>query len=983
LASSDRPPLLYTIPAWRPFADDLAAGLLARFPDQMDLARVLVLLPSRRAGRALTDAFVRLSDGKALLLPRMAPAGDIDVDEALGSFAEGLEGPAAIVPEMPDLARRIALAKLLSRGRGLPSAEALVLAGQLAVALDTLEIEGKTASDVSGAVPDAILQDHWQVNAQLLDTLMAGWPEVLAGRGRMDAAARRNRLLALLAERWNSRPPPHPIVLAGFASAPPAVARLAHVVARLPKGMLVLPGLDTDIDAQTWEMIGEGIETHPQFGLARLLAVAGLSPQEAEPWPMAIGVGGSSPARGALVARAMTPATLSGARTEPAGVDAIAGLRMVEAASPAEEALVIAIALRQIVERPGRTAALVTPDRALARRVTVQLKRFGIDIDDTAGVPLGDTLPGSLLIALATAAGERFAPVPLLALLQHPLVRAGDARLPWLNAVRSLDLLALRGLRPAPGLSGVSRRLSRGRHAEKGRGDDGRADDGRAKDLLGWWDNEVRPMLAPLEPVPRDAWSLLEALRVIAEALAGPSLWVGDAGIALGQCLEALAGSEADLAALPVGGDDAVALVGGLMAGATVRPRWRRHPQLAIWGPLEARLQAADLLIMGGLNEGVWPGRPAPDPFLAPAIRRALGLPGLARRTGMQAHDFAMGLGAPEVLLTRSAREGGAPSVPSRFWQRLEAAAGQRPDSGVLAPSAKALLAVARQLRRAEADVRIERPAPQPPARERPRSLSVTEVSGLKADPFAFYARHMLKLKPLHPRDAEPTGGDRGQVVHKILERWLKGERERIPLDALVDEELVKLGDRPELVALWRPRVLRMVDFVLGQLGRDQGWTPEGIEVAGSLDCRGVTLKGRADRIDRSPEGLRIVDYKTGGLPSAQDVRGLWQTQLALLAHMAEAGALQDIAPGNVVALDYIKLSGGRDPGAMQPALGKKAGPDDIAEHKVQAVVDFEELIGGYLLGDRPFQAKASMVHGRRFQDYDLLARVAEWLGRS
>ncbi|MBS3961867.1 MAG: double-strand break repair protein AddB [Sandarakinorhabdus sp.] len=978
MAGSERRSPLYTIPAWRPFVDDLAAGLLARFPDQMDLAHVLLVLPSRRAARALTDAFVRLSDGKALLLPRMAPAGDLDADEALGSFAGGLEEPAEVAPEMPALARRIALAKLLARGRGLQSAEALMLAGELAVALDMLEIEGKTAADIAGAVPQAILQEHWQLNARLLDTLMVGWPEVLAVRGRMDGAARRNRLLALLAQRWASQPPPHPVVLAGFASAPPAVARLARVVARLPQGMLVLPGLDTAIDAGTWAMIDEGIETHPQFAMARLLAVAGLAPGQAEPWPEAAAVGGSSPARAALVARAMTPAMLSGARIEPAAADAISGLRMVEAASPVEEALVIAITLRQVVERPGRTAALVTPDRTLARRVTVQLERFGIDIDDSAGEPLADTLPGSLLIALVVAAGECFAPVPLLALLQHPLVRAGDARLAWLNAVRQLDLLALRGPRPAPGLAGVSRRLARDRRA-----DNGSNGSGRTAALLVWWDTEVRPLLTPLDPLPKDGRAMVDAVCSVAESLAGPGLWAGDAGSAMAKFLEALSMSDADLAELPVGGDNAAALLGGLLEGETVRPRWRRHPQVAIWGPLEARLQTADLLIMGGLNEGVWPGRPAPDPFLAPAIRRTLGLPGLARRTGMQAHDFAMGLGAPEVLLTRSSREGGAPSVPSRFWQRLEAAAGCRPDSGLLAPSAGALLKAARGLCRSDTDVRFERPRPQPPASERPRSLSVTEVPVLKADPFAFYARHMLQLKPLDPRDAEPTGGDRGQVVHKVLERWLRGERESMSLDALVDEELARLGDRPELVTLWRPRVLRMVDFVLEQLNEDADWIPEGIECAGTLDCQGVTLKGRADRIDRSPSGLRIVDYKTGSLPSVQDVRGLWQTQLALLAKMAQAGAFRGVQPADVVALDYLRLSGGREPGQMRPALGKRASADELAEHMDEAFADFQQLVGGYLLGDRPFLAKASMVHGRRFGDYDLLARVAEWLGRA
>ena len=944
----------------------------------MQLARVLVLLPSRRAERALTEAFVRLSDGKALLLPRMAPAGDIDADEALGSFADSLDGVADIAPEMPARARRLALAKLLARGRGLPGAEALVLAGQLAIALDTLEIEGKTTLDVREAVPAAMLEEHWRVNAELLDALLHGWPDVLAARGRMDGAARRNRLLALLADRWSRTPPDHPVVLAGFASAPPAVARLARVVARLPRAMLVLPGLDSAIDADTWALIGGGIETHPQFGMARLLAIAGLSPQEADIWPAAPGVEGSSPARGQLVARAMIPATLSGARAEPASAAALSGLRMVEAASPAEEALAIAIALRQVVERPGRSAALVTPDRSLARRVTVQLKRFGIDIDDSAGVALGDTLPGSLLIAIATAAGERFAPVPLLALLQHPLVRAGERRLPWLNAVRALDLLALRGLRPAPGLDGIARRLKTARPADKA----------RASVVHDWWAAEVVPTLAALQPVASDGWALVQTIRTVAEALAGPAIWSGDSGRALAQFLDGLGECEADLSALPVGADDAAAVLSALMRGETVRPRWRRHPQLAIWGPLEARLQSADLLIMGGLNEGVWPGTPAPDPFLAPAIRRALGLPGLARRTGMQAHDFAMGLGVPEVLLTRSARESGAPSVPSRFWQRLEASAGSRPDSGDLAPSGAALLQAARSLCRS-AHVRFDRPAPSPPAADRPRKLSVTEVSGLKADPFAFYARHMLKLKPLDPRDAEPTGGDRGTVVHRIMERWLNGDQARMPLDALVDEEMAKLGDRPELAALWRPRVMRMANFVLQTLASEADWTPFAIERRGALERFGVTLTGQADRIDRSRSSdgpcarLRIVDYKTGALPSVKDVAGLWQTQLALLAFLAEEGGFPDVPQGDVVKLDYMHLSGGSKPGSVRPGLGQKATLQELADHKDKAVADYRDLVGRYLLGDSPFTAKQNMVHGRRYQDYDLLARVAEWLGRA
>jgi ATP-dependent helicase/nuclease subunit B len=976
LAPSHRRGQLFSIPPWRPFADDLAAGLLARHPEPMALARVLLLLPTRRAIRALTDAFVRESDGKALLLPRMVPAGDIEADEIEGwegsPFLAGLEGPAELLPPVAPQARRLALAKILARARGLSAAEALALGSQLGLALDTLEIEGRCAADLADAVPAGGVQDHWAANAQVLQAVMTHWPALLEERGLVDAARRRNLQLMGLAERWAAQPPPFPVILAGFASAPPAVARLARTVARLPQGLVVMPGLDLDMPADSWALIrgadGEaGLETHPQHGMARLLDAADLSPLEADAWPAQSARIGSSPERATLVSRALLPPELTGTQAASPAPAALEGLRMVEAANPAEEALLVALALRQVVERPGLTAALVTPDRALAARVAVQLQRFGISIDDSAGVPLKRTLPGSLLVALAAAAGEGFAPVPLLTLLQHPLVQGGDARLPWLNQVRALDLHALRRIRPAPGLAGVARRLATARRAPD--------------DLKDWWADAVTPQLAPLEPLPRTAEALLDRLRAVALSLAGEALWTGEAGRALVRLFEALETCRADLAELPVSPDDAATFVDGLLGDETVRPRAQRHPQLAIWGPLEARLQTADLVVMAGLNEGSWPGMPTPDPFLAPVIRRTLGLPGLARRTGLQAHDFASGLGAPEVLLTRAVREGSAPSVASRFWQRLRAAAGGLPDSGTLSPPAKALLAVARSLDRA-ADVRFDRPEPCPPANVRPRELSVTEVATLKADPFAFYARRILGLKPLDPRDAEPTAGDRGQAVHKVLERVLEEQlSEPQSIARLIDAELAKLGDRPELVALWRPRVQRMIDWALEQIDADANWTPSKWEEDGTLQWQGVTLKGRVDRIDSNGRALRVIDYKTGKPPDPKDVKALYQTQLALLAVMAARGEF-GLAPGSTAErLDYLKLSGGRDPGQTKPALGK-ATTEEIASHVADALTDYQQLVAAYLLGDAPFRAKQHMVYGRRFRDFDQLARVAEWLGR-
>lgn len=951
---------LYTIPLWRPFAHDLAAGLLARFPDPLDLARVMVVVPSRRAVRTLTEAFVALADGQALLLPRMAPAGDMDADEALGAFVDALDGPPELLAEAPPLARRLILARILGNARKLTATEALALADQLGAALDTLQIEGRHMAEIDGSVPPESA-DHWEQNRLILQQLEGAWPDILAARGWMDAAARRNRLLHLLARRWGQVAPPFPVVMAGFASAPPAVAELAGVVARLPAGMLVLPGLDLGLAAASRDAVAG--ETHPQFGMLRLLQTARLSAGEAVEWPWQAPVAASTPQRADLARTIMLPAGTDAGPLAPIPASALAGIRMVETAGTAEEALLIAIAMRQIVDHPGRRAALVTPDRMLAKRVQVQLRRFGIEVDDSAGLPLDKSPPGSLLVQLAAAAAEQFAPVALLGLLLHPLVRAGEGRLAWLNRVRQLDRLALRGLRPRAGLAGITERLA-----------------DAPPDLHSWWAEEAAPLLLPLETLPRDANALFRLLCAVAEQLACTNLWSGEAGKALGALAERLDLHSEDLAGLTIEPAEAATFTASLIGQETVRPRWGKHPQLAIWGPLEARLQHADLIVLGGLNEGNWPGGMAADTFLPPAIRRTLGLPGLERRTGLQAHDFVAALGAPELLITRAARQDGAPQVASRFWQRMVAVCGVTPDHDGLIASGAALVAAARGLMQQREVIRIAQPQPAPPAAARPRRISITEVAMLKADPFSFYARHMLKLAPLDPRDAEPTGGERGQIVHNILEKWFNNQRQDI--DTLINSHLLDLGDRPEIAALWRPRVRRMVDFAIDNFD-PAAWQFVQAEASGAVDVRGVRLKGRADRVDCDTEGrLRIVDYKTGALPKVRDVQACWETQLALLGGLAARGCLQGVSPAPVASLQYLHLGGGTTSGATREALGNSATTEGIASHLHAAWDDMEELVAGYLLGERPFVAKLQLVRGRRWRDYDLLARVAEWLGR-
>ena len=450
---------VYTIPSHRSFADALAAGLIARFGrDPLELARGRVLVPNNRAVRALTDAFVRAS-GTGLLLPRMIPVGDPEIDERIGGALEALDSDPA-PPAVDATERLLSLASIV----GAPgSAEGLRLASDLARTLDALLIEEIAPSrlrDAVGATTE--LAKHWEKSLEKLELIYENWPQILADGGAIDLAERRNRLLRALADRWSKEPPPGFTVAAGITTAAPAVAALVGRIARMPEGMTVLPGLwladvfpDEEWDALGPDDNGRGEAAHPQFHLKVLLDRIGVSRDEVQRWRWS-GRAASPPERSRAVANAMATSGFSQKwqRLRPAE-RRLSGIRVAELPDPAAEAQAIALALREALETPGKTAALVTPDRTLAGRVSALLRRWNIQADDSAGQPLSKLAPGTLLLAIAAAAAEELAPVPLLALLKHPLVGGkDDDRAEWLENVRSLDR-ALRGPRPPAGLAGL------------------------------------------------------------------------------------------------------------------------------------------------------------------------------------------------------------------------------------------------------------------------------------------------------------------------------------------------------------------------------------------------------------------------------------------------------------------------------------------------------------------------------------------------
>ncbi|WOK37007.1 double-strand break repair protein AddB [Sphingomonas sp. C3-2] len=980
-------PSVFTIPPHRAFADALAEGLLKRWgKDPLALARGIVLVPNNRAGNAVISAFVRRAEG-GLLLPRLVPIGDPDLDERLGSALDPIGQGAPLPPAIDPVRRRMILARLVQEERArarepVDAAEAIRLAAELARTLDQLLVERVDPARLKTLEVAPELSEHWQKSLALLTIILDRWPAQLERLGRIDMVERRNLLLDRIARRWREQGSGASFVAAaGITSTAPAVAGLLKSVAWMDNGLVVLPGLDDEMPGDEWDALGPfardpvtgtrrpSIETHPQFHLKLLLDRMDVGRAEVQRWAWSGGHDARAE-RSRAISNAMKPALFTGRWSEEGIVTRLSGIRALEVATPAEEAQAIALALREALETPERTAALVTPDRALAIRVSAHLKRWGIEADDSAGRPLSTEAPGTLLLAIAEAAAENFAPVPLLALLKHPLVKAGEERLGWLEKVRHLDL-ALRGPRPPAGLEGVSLYLQGGSDREQ---------PVRRRAQPGW--AEARTLLDPLADGfgrARLLGDLLGALRDAATALGGDGIWSGPAGRALADLL-------ADLEAHAMDGpgdarpEHLAPLLKRMMDEIAIRPPQGGHPRISIWGLLEARLQQSDLMVLAGLNEGSWPSLPSQDPWLAPRVRSELGLASLERRIGLSAHDLANALGGPKVLVTRARRDARAPTIASRFWLRMEAMAGPMKrvaglDHWIGAIDRPGTFTPAGQ------------PAPVPPIEKRPRTISVTDVDRLKADPYAFYAQKMLRLRALDPIDADPSAAWRGTAAHDVLEIWAKEDGWKTgALEARARALFERADTHPVMRVLWQPRLMEALEWISAEIaeGRLIGRIPVKAEAWGALQIAGVELGGRIDRIDRFADGsLAVIDYKTGSPPSSRAVREGFSMQLGLLGLIAEEAGFEDVL-GRAAAFEYWSLARGKT------GFGYKQSPVDesgrwqkivTAEFTAIARHNFIEAAERWLTGNEAFTAKLHPEYAP-YGDYDQLMRLDEWYGR-
>ncbi len=1014
---------LVTVPIATPFLPSLVDAVRegAFWPDvradePISLTRATVYVPGRRAARELRRAFLQAAGG-ATLLPRILAIADVDEDA--GFFADepdetvvgraedtddaalgGLRRQLAVMRLMEDWPRFDTPDRVDGSGVILPCsrADAAHLASDLIRLMDEVGRERADWGRLDGVVEDALTQ-YWAVARDFLKVATEAWPDHLERLSSVDQAQQRDRLIGQEAERI--RQGSGPVLAIASPSYVPASADLMAAIHAREGGVVLLPGLDMRCDADTWAHV-KGIAPagpdfgHAQSGLCHLLEHLRVPREDVEC------LGASGPGRAArdvLLSEALRPAETTERWADPAtrlgrGTvrSALTNVTLMEAANEREEALAVAVALRAALEEGEKRIALVTPDRTLARRVEAELKRWDLHVDDSGGRPLGTTPPAVFARLMVEAVEARFAPIPLLALLKHPLAHPQeyDAEARYRSDVRALERIALRGLAPDPGLAGIARRLDEDDEALLVAKKDPRtASARRALASLDSATVELRQRFDAAQDVSLSELATIH--RDACLALSGDVLWAQEDGEALRAVFDGLMGDD-DLMLEP---REYPSLFVALMRGSAVRNRRPSHPKIAILGLLEARQLSFDTCILAGLNEGVWPGQQRNDAWLSRPMRTGIGLPPPEKRLGEAAHDFAQGFASTRVILSRAVRFGGAPTIRARWLQRLDAVAGDAMND--VKREGDALLASARTLDAVPPAPPIGRPEPKPPVATRPSRLPVTQIETWVRDPYSIYAAHILKLRPLDALDEPPGPRERGLVIHAALDAW-SGHDPFAPdaaetLRAAMDRALKPYLGRPEVASLWRRQMHAIADWVVEwERGRREGLSVHA-EVSGEWRVPGTgdaafVLTGRADRIEIRGDGrFGLVDWKTGNVPTPPQMASGLASQLALGAAMAAGGAFDgDLVKGGakplsgaaVEHLTYVELKGTRDGDREKPYKAGNKLPE-VEDLVAQTVAGLASLIAAY---DDPNQGYPSMPRPQwrlSYGRYDHLARVREW----
>jgi len=952
-------PRVRTAPAGTDATALLARALRDELHDPADpfrLADAIVLLPNRRSVGALINAFH--ATGAPTLLPAIRPLGDLDdAPEVWGAGGLDLD----VAPAIDPLRRRLELARLVAardraEGGVDDPLQALACADDLCRLLDSAAAGAETVDwgRLDALVSDHRFAAHWSRAVSFLSIVTRHWPTRLAEDGLCDPAERRNRLLLKLAAQWRAEQPPHPVLIAGSTGSVAATRALMQVVAALPQGCVVLPGLDAELDDDAWSSVDP---QHPQFALKHTLEALGV-PRDAVPWLPGANETPAAAARRTLIREALVPADstadwlqrLRRAGGQSMAANAVSGLRLLECASPDAEAAAIALLLREALETPGRRAALVTPDAELGARVEAKLNRWGVEIGRSEGLRLAETRRGRLALTLLELADDPGEPLALASLLSHGLARF-DLAPAALDPARARWLQALRGPRCHRTMAALANALP---------------DTPLTGRLLALANIFEQPL-----DQRRDLSTLAEQLASGLELVCGRAAFDDADSAALADLLRSMIAHGAAMG--DVAPQHATRVLSALVEAQACPPD-ARIGRVAVLGPFEARLSTPDLVILGGLNERTWPAPPPEDGFLNRAMRAELGLPAPEVRLGLAAHDFAQLACAPEVVFTRARRAGGTTQVASRWlWRLTTLLAGAKAPSLDPSPDVDPRI-WANRLDDAARFQPAKPPEPRPPPSARPASISFSRVETLIRDPYAFYAARVLGLQPLDLPGREPDQRERGAAVHNALQR-LEGSEAASPevLLALLDQELAAAGfsalRRQEEQARLRRAVERWCAWRAERAGHRV--LPE---VNGETMLGPVRLYGRADRIELWPGGAEVIDVKTGSPPSVKQVMSGLAPQLTLEAAVLNRGGFEGAPAATATALTYWRFGGGK-PGPVTLRF-KDSSSSEQAE---EALAKLKQLLARYADPTLAYRSKPRAQFLTDHGDYDQLARRREW----
>lgn len=1022
-------PAIYTVASYLPFLDTVARGILDQVGDDaLKLCDYTILVPDRETGHALRQAFMAQLEGKPHVMPHIGAPGDIDDEQLslkISDHAELSQALMDIPPAVSRQHRQLVLAQEILKIPGMASStqKAIKLGGELGKLLDEMQSHDVSLNDIEKLVPPEF-KEQWSKTAEFLKIITDTWPKRLEEMGRIDPEAHRDVVVKIQAAHWQNKKPTNPVIAVGFNEDSSAVLNLLKAVADLPNGSVVMQGLDLDLDQQSWDAI---TPVHPQSVSKGIMKALGADRSVVKEWqsqPLAANTAARAPnlartnkERQKLLREAMRPAgtaegwtSLLAPKQKKTGkkkaakaegginIQALSGMDMITCGTPQEEASVIALKMRESLEDPVHTVTLVTEDRELARRVSARLRNWQIDVHDDAGVPLSETQAGIYLLSTAAMAAEELAPVPMLEALKNPLASMGEDKKDFRRHVSDLEGMVFHGPRPGIGMDGVKNALTaafnrvarRPKNKQTLTPEQLKAERDQLEGFVGKIETAGKSFLTKMssdKPVP--FIDLLDEHIQFAEALAADDkesgairLWRGEDGMKAARFLTELR----NVAKLvpDVTGRGYVDVLHGLMNDVTVRSKVSSHPTLRITTPARARLLKSDIIILGGINDQVWPPKMNENPWLSPEMIKALGLPVPETDIGKSAHNFVQMVSNPNVLLTRSMRSGDGPAVSSPFLTRmLMVLRGAGLEKAI--EKKTHLLDVHMAMYTPAQVTPIEAPHVTPPKDKRPKQLPVTAVEMLMRDPYEVYVKYVLKLRQKAPLDASPGVSERGMFTHAALEEFTKKYPDKLPDNA--EEELLAIGqktfkermDNPSVRAFWWPRFERVAKwFVRFEKERREMSKVLGSEVRGKLEIDtgdGIfTLTTIADRIDRDEDDqLSIIDYKTGSVPSQKSVKLGFSPQLTLEALIAFSGGLDGIDASDVGKLQYWKLSGGR------PAADVTEVREDVKKLVSEARDGVAELIKAFNNPATPYLVSPRPEWAPRYNNAQHLSRVDEW----